>query len=68
MQNTSFAGKYRIETPKQYDQWFKKLKDLSSKIKVPARLVRVENSKIVLLLIGGDKSSKEQDIDNPRGG
>jgi putative addiction module killer protein len=35
--------KYRIETTKQYDLWFKKLKDVSSKIKILARLVRVEN-------------------------
>lgn len=35
--------KYRIETTKQYDLWFKKLKDVSSRIKILARLVRVEN-------------------------
>jgi putative addiction module killer protein len=35
--------KYRIETTKQYDLWFKKLKDVSTRIKILARLVRVEN-------------------------
>ena len=35
--------KYRIETTKHYDLWFKKLKDVSARIKILARLVRVEN-------------------------
>lgn len=35
--------KYTIETTKHYDKWFKKLKDSLSKIKVLARLSRVEN-------------------------
>lgn len=34
---------YTIETTKQYDKWFKKLKDGLMKIKVLARLSRVEN-------------------------
>ena len=55
--------KYRIETTKLYDHWFKKLKDVSSRIKILARLVRVENGKIILLLAGGDKSSQEKDIE-----
>jgi putative component of toxin-antitoxin plasmid stabilization module len=38
--------KYRIETTKQYDLWFKKLKDASSRIKILARLVRAENGKM----------------------
>jgi putative addiction module killer protein len=86
---------YTIETTKQYDKWFKKLKDALMKIKVLARLSRVENGnfgdskqlsdslfelrfffgsgiriyytikegKIVLLLVGGDKSSQQKDID-----
>lgn len=86
---------YTIETTKQYDKWFKKLKDALMKIKVLARLSRVENAnfgdfkqlsdglfelrfffgpgfriyytikegRIVLLLVGGDKSSQQKDID-----
>ena len=88
--------KYTIETTKHYDKWFKKLKDSLSKIKVLARLSRVENgnfgdhkqvgtnfyelrfffgpgfriyytikgNRIVLLLVGGDKSSQQKDIEN----
>jgi len=85
---------YKIESTKQYDKWFAKLKDYQSKIKILARLVRVENGhfgdiksivanlfelrfffssglriyytikndSVVLLLVGGDKSSQKKDI------
>jgi putative addiction module killer protein len=36
--------KYELRSSKQYDKWFAKLKDSSIKIKVLARLDRVENS------------------------
>jgi putative addiction module killer protein len=35
--------KYELRSSKQYDKWFAKLKDSSLKIKVLARLDRVEN-------------------------
>lgn len=35
--------KYTLESSSQYDKWFKKLKDASSRIKILARLSRVEN-------------------------
>ncbi len=35
--------KYTLESTWQYDKWFRKLKDCSSKIKILARLSRVEN-------------------------
>jgi len=35
--------KYELRSSKQYDKWFAKLKDSSIKIKVLARLDRVEN-------------------------
>lgn len=87
--------KHTIETTKQYDKWFRKLKDTVAKIKVLARLSRVENGnfgdfkqldtnlfelrfffgsgfriyytikqgQVVLLLVGGDKSSQPKDIE-----
>ena len=35
--------KYTLETTKQYDKWFRKLKDSLIRIKILARLSRVEN-------------------------
>ncbi len=35
--------KYKLRSTKQYDKWFAKLKDSTIKIKVLARLNRVEN-------------------------
>jgi len=35
--------KYELRSSKQYDKWFAKMKDSSIKIKVLARLDRVEN-------------------------
>ncbi len=35
--------KYKLRSTKQYDKWFARLKDSSVKIKVLARLDRVEN-------------------------
>ncbi len=86
--------KYNIESTKQYDKWFGRLKDSSVKIRLLARLSRVENgnfgdfkqlnpnlfelrfffgsglriyytinkNSIVMLLVGGDKSSQKQNI------
>ena len=85
---------YSIETTDEYDKWFTKLKDTLGKIKILARLARVENGnfgdhkqlgdelfelrmffgpgyriyytiregRIVLLLVGGDKSTQKKDI------
>ena len=85
---------YSIETTNEYDKWFTRLKDAPSKIKILARLARVENGnfgdhkqlgdklfelrmffgpgyriyytiregRIVLLLVGGDKSTQKKDI------
>jgi len=90
--------KYTLETTKKYDKWFKKFKDALMKVKILARLSRVENGnfgdfkqlsdnlfefrfffgsgfriyytikdrKIVLLLVGGDKSSQQKDIDKAK--
>ncbi len=88
--------KYKIESTKQYDKWFAKLKDSLVKVRVLARLSRIENGNfgdfkqissslfelrfffgtglriyytiqsdmVVILLVGGDKSSQEKDIAN----
>ncbi len=85
---------YRIETTQIYDRWFSKIKDASLKIKVLARLARIENGNfgdhkqlasnlyelrfvfgkgiriyytkkqrvIIILLVGGDKSTQSKDI------
>lgn len=87
--------KYKLRSTKQYDKWFSNLKESTVKIRVLARLNRVENgnfgdfkqispglfelrfffgaglriyytiqdSKVVFLLAGGDKSSQEKDIE-----
>ncbi len=87
--------KYKLRSTKQYDKWFSKLKESTVKIRILARLNRVENdnfgdfkqigpslfelrfffgtgfriyytiqnSKVVLLLAGGDKSSQKKDIE-----
>ena len=86
--------KYKLRSTKQYDKWFSKLKESTVKIRILARLNRVENgnfgdfkqispslfelrfffgtglriyytiqnSKVVFLLAGGDKSGQEKDI------
>lgn len=85
---------YKIDSTKQFDKWFAKLKDSLVKIRILARLSRVENGNfgdfkplspmlyelrfffgfglriyytikndsVVILLVGGDKSSQEKDI------
>ncbi|NIA05002.1 MAG: type II toxin-antitoxin system RelE/ParE family toxin [Proteobacteria bacterium] len=35
--------KYKLQSTKQYDKWFAKLKDSSARIRILARLSRVEN-------------------------
>lgn len=87
--------KYKLRSTNQYDKWFSKLKESTAKIRVLARLNRVENgnfgdfkqispnlfelrfffgaslriyytiqnSTVVFLLAGGDKSSQEKDIE-----
>jgi len=35
--------KYVLESTGQYDKWFRKIKDTSSRIKILARLSRIEN-------------------------
>ncbi len=86
--------KYSLQSTKQYKKWFAKLKDPTGKIKILARLTRVENGnfgdfkqlsdnlfelrfffssgfriyytiqedKIVLLLVGGNKDTQKKDI------
>lgn len=90
--------RYQLEDTAEYRKWFKKLKDATAKIKMLARLARVENGnfgdhkqvdrnlfelrfffgpgyriyytvkgmQIVLLLVGGDKSSQTKDIETAR--
>ena len=85
---------YTIETTELFDKWLRKLKDASVKIKILARLARVENGnfgdhkqlgedlfelrmffgsgfriyytirnrRLVLLLVGGNKSTQGKDI------
>ena len=87
--------KYKLRSTKQYDKWFSKLKESTVKIRILARLDRIENgnfgdfkqispslfelrfffgvglriyytiqnSKVVLLLTGGNKASQEKDIE-----
>ena len=43
LRDTLLSIKYELRSSKQYDKWFAKLKDFSIKIKVLARLDRVEN-------------------------
>jgi putative addiction module killer protein len=43
LRDTLLSVKYELRSSKQYDKWFAKLKDSSIKIKVLARLDRVEN-------------------------
>ena len=38
-----YPVRYKLRSTKQYDKWFAKLKDSSVKVKVLARLDRVEN-------------------------
>ncbi|NOX32918.1 MAG: type II toxin-antitoxin system RelE/ParE family toxin [Deltaproteobacteria bacterium] len=91
--------KYKLRSTKQYDRWFSKLKESTVKIRILARLNRVENgnfgdfkkispslfelrfffgtglriyytiqnSKVVFLLAGGDKSSQKKDIEKVAG-
>jgi len=91
--------KYKLRSTKQYDKWFSKLKESTVKIRVLARLNRIENgnfgdfkqispslfelrfffgaglriyytiqdSKVVFLLAGGDKSSQKKDIEKVAG-
>ncbi len=95
----TWGMKYKLRSTKQYDKWFSKLKESTVKIRVLARLNRVENgnfgdfkqispslfelrfffgaglriyytiqnSKVVFLLAGGDKSSQEKDIEKVTG-
>jgi len=90
--------RYQLEDTVEYRKWFKKLKDTTTKIKILARLARVENGnfgdhkqidrnlfelrfffgpgyriyytvkgmQIVLLLVGGDKSSQAKDIEKAK--
>ncbi|WP_417916474.1 type II toxin-antitoxin system RelE/ParE family toxin [Candidatus Electronema sp. JC] len=86
---------YTLQSTKQFDKWFAKLKDPAVRTRVLARFVRVENgsfgdfkqlsanlfelrfffasglriyytvrqNQIVLLLVGGDKSTQSKDIE-----
>jgi putative addiction module killer protein len=84
-----------IEKTEEFDQWFRKLKDLRAKAKILFRIQKIENDehfgdcepvgssiyelrihyakgyriyytqtgvKIIILLIGGDKSTQRKDI------
>ena len=87
--------KYKLRSTKQYNKWFSKLKDTTVKIRILARLTRLENgnfgdfkqispslfelrfffgaglriyytiqdSKVIFLIAGGDKSNQEKDIE-----
>ncbi len=87
--------KYELRETEQYNKWFAKLKDSSIKVRLLARLNRIENgnfgdfkqlssvlfelrfffgsglriyftiqnSKVVFLLTGGDKSTQAKDIE-----
>lgn len=86
--------RYTLDSTKEYDKWFAKLKDSLTKVRILARLSRVENGNfgdfkplvpnlfelrfffgpgwriyytikndnVIILLVGGEKSSQEKDI------
>ncbi len=97
--NEYFWQMYFIEKTKEFDKWFRKLKDFKAKAKILFRIQKLENDeyfgdcksvgngiselrinfakgyriyvkekdrKIIILLIGGDKSTQQKDIEKAK--
>ena len=56
---------YFIEKTTEFDKWLKKLKDLRAKAKILFRIQK-KDGKIIVLLIAGDKSTQQKDIEKAK--